>query len=236
VTILELLTVFGVLILMLAILLPSLSMAREHARRVVCANNLRQWGVALQFYRDEHEDYLPTEGTYLYPEKPYTWFNVLPPYLNAPAYKDVERIDDAIVEFPALHIWICPSKYLSKAYKSQSGKNQFHYGMNAVLDGMNSSYTPDLPDLGEEPIHAGMFRGKPHTVFLFDIFPNDSRGHPKDVGALFHRNYANVLYVSGAVDQFQGDRFVTDGDFRSGKPIWTDPKLYWGYSPPKGQP
>jgi len=133
----EVLVVCAVILFLLALLFPGLSATRERLRRLICANNLRQWGAALQYYRDDHNDYLPTEGSYLDLDKPYAWFNVLPPYLGAPAYRDVDGVGDAIKEFPALHIWICPSKNLTNAYKSGSGKNQFHYGMSQVLDGMS---------------------------------------------------------------------------------------------------
>lgn len=228
----EVLLVIAILLFLLALLLPGLNGARERTRRLVCANNLRQWGAALQYYRDDYNDYLPTEGTYFYPDKPYTWFNVLPPYLDAPAYRDVEGVGEAIKEFPALHVWICPSKNLSDLYKSGSGKNQIHYGMNAVLDGMDSSLTPDFPDQGDGPIRATPFAKKPNTVFMFDIYRTDSRGHPKDVATSFHKNYANVLYLNGGVANFQAEDFVTDGDYSQGDVIWTHPQLYWGYLPP----
>jgi hypothetical protein len=231
VSMMEVLTVISILVFLLALLVPGLGAAREHARRVLCQNNLRQWGTATQFYRDDNHDYLPTEGTYLSPDKPYTWFDVLPPYLNAPPYREVEGVGKAIREFPELHMWICPSKNLGRLYKSGSGKNQFHYGMNEVLDGMNSSKTPGFPDQGEEPIRATPFRKKPNTVFMFDIYPNESRGHQVDVATIFHRGIANVLFLGGAVNSFRSRDFVVDGDFKRGVPIWNDPRLYWGYLP-----
>jgi hypothetical protein len=103
--------------------------------------------------------------------------------------------------------------------------------MNEVLDGMNSSKTPGFPDQGEEPIRATPFRKKPNTVFMFDIYPNESRGHQVDVATIFHRGIANVLFLGGAVNSFRSRDFVVDGDFKRGVPIWNDPRLYWGYLP-----
>lgn len=228
----EVLIVCAIILFLLALLVPGLGHAKEQARRVQCANNLRQWGVALQYYRDDHSDYLPTEGTYFQPDKPYTWFNVLPPYLSAPPYREVEGAGKAIKDFPELHVWICPSKNLSRLYKSGSGKNQFHYGMNEVLDGMNSALTPGFPDQGELPIHGGSFLRKRYTVFMFDIYSNESRSHPKGVATKFHKNYANLLYLDSSVAGFHADDFVTGGDFGGGKVIWNHPQLYWGYPPP----
>ncbi|MEK6798914.1 MAG: DUF1559 domain-containing protein [Planctomycetota bacterium] len=250
VSIVEVLTVVSILLFLLAMLLPGLYEAKEHARRAQCLNNLRQWGVALQMYRDDHYDYLPTEGTYLAPKKPYTWFNVLPPYLSAPAYKDVEGVGKLIRDFPELHIWICPSKNLGRLYKSETGKNQFHYGMNEVLDGMNSALTPDFWDgyfyvedpAGPQdesdsereeraslPISGKVYSAHPFTVYLFDIHRNDSRGKQRDVATSFHRGVGNLLYVSGGVGTFKAADFVEDGDYDRAIPVWNHPWLYWGY-------
>ncbi len=234
---LELLVVIAIVALLLAIGLPSLRAAREKSRRLTCASRLRQWGVATHIYRTEFQDYFPTEGTYLDIEKPYTWFNELPPLLDLPPYKDVERIDDKFIrEFPNLHVWICPSKNLSDLYKSNTGKNQFHYGMNRVLDGTGKEdggvVTPGFLDQGDDPMPGHRFAKKPNTVYMFDIAPNDPNGDPRAVGR-FHEGFANVLFLTGRVEPFSVERCVVGGDWRNGQIIWDDPDLYWGYLPPK---
>lgn len=226
----EVLLVVSVLLMLLAMLFPGLKEAKEQARRVLCQNNLKQWGIANQLYRDEHRDYLPTEGSYLEINRRDTWFNVLPPYLDAPAYYEVEGQGKDIKEFPELHMWICPSKNLTKDYKSFSGKNQFHYAMNMVLDGMNSSHTPDFPDTGRQA-QARTFSQKANTVFMFDILENSPAGYQRHVGTKYHRDMGNVLFLDGSVGGFRGHEFVVDGNFENPKPIWTNPKLYWGYVP-----
>lgn len=245
VSLLDVLVVCGIVLLLLAMLLPSLGHAREQARRIICANNLSQWGRATAYYREEHNDYLPTEGTDGEIDKPYTWFNVLPPYLHAPAYRDVEGVGKSIKDFPELHVWICPSKNVSRLFKSEKGKNQFHYGMNLVLDGVGpkphgSPRTPGFPDgsvVGQkyayDPISARWFSRKPYTVFMFDIYPNSPCGMQDDVRPSYHRDYANVLYLDGAVDHFASRQFVEDGDYERRILIWNDPRLYWGYTPPR---
>jgi prepilin-type processing-associated H-X9-DG protein len=45
----------------LTVLTPSLRQARKQARRKVCMNNLRQVGLALRMYADEHDDQLPPD-------------------------------------------------------------------------------------------------------------------------------------------------------------------------------
>ncbi len=254
----ETLVVVAIILLLLAMLAPSLYMAKEHARRAMCANNLKQWGMAVQEYRDENSDFLPTEGTFL-PDpitgqsgvlKPHAWYNALPPYLGLPAYKDLEGANVSIRELPELHVWICPSKNLSRLYKSESGMNQFHYGMNAVLDGFGappqgSADAPGFPDWGDEPIRAGALKRVASAVLLFDVAPNSMFGSPRDVAtkfyrdfrgvrpAKFHGDYAGMLYVDGGVTSCGIDDLVTGRDNRRGAIVWNHAQLYWGYSPRK---
>lgn len=237
ITLIEVLVVIAIIVLLVAMLIPSLNAARERVRRVICANNLRQWGTAVQAYRDENFDYLPTEGSYWNLDNPHAWFNALPPYLDLPSYRDLEGAGDAIRAHPNIHVWICPSKNLSSAYKSSTGANQFHYGMNQVLDGMGnapngSRDTPGFPEEGDKPLPGRRFSANPTTVFMFDIHGNSPAGSPRSVATAFHKDYANVLYLSGGVAHFRKNDFYTGGDYRSGVIVWTHPELYWGYRPP----
>ncbi|HZL33767.1 MAG TPA: DUF1559 domain-containing protein [Tepidisphaeraceae bacterium] len=53
-TLVELLVVIGIIVLLLAFLMPALSLAREAAKTTKCLSNLRQISLAIQMYATDH--------------------------------------------------------------------------------------------------------------------------------------------------------------------------------------
>ena len=58
-TLIELLVVLSIIAMLIAILLPSIAGARDRARALTCASNLRQSYLATAFYAIDHEGWLP---------------------------------------------------------------------------------------------------------------------------------------------------------------------------------
>lgn len=128
-TLVELLVVIGIIALLISILLPALSAARESARAVACMSNMRQWGMAWQMYCDQNKGLIPGDGgdgstalpatvitnpdgttLGLTWDSPTLWWNALPPFMNKPPYYDT--ISQGASNVPTVgsnSIFVCPS-------------------------------------------------------------------------------------------------------------------------------
>ncbi|MAE64442.1 MAG: hypothetical protein CMJ18_09245 [Phycisphaeraceae bacterium] len=62
-TLIELLVVISIIALLIALLLPAIKRSRESAKNVMCQNRMRQLGIAVNFYTEEHQDRYPLYTT-----------------------------------------------------------------------------------------------------------------------------------------------------------------------------
>ncbi|MDR3706800.1 MAG: DUF1559 domain-containing protein [Capsulimonadaceae bacterium] len=79
-TLIELLVVIAIIAILAAILFPVFATAREKARQTACESNLKQFGLALQQYEQDYDEYVPSGNGYLA-----GWGGQLYPYVKSTA-------------------------------------------------------------------------------------------------------------------------------------------------------
>ena len=115
-TLIELLVVIAIIAILAAMLLPALSRARENARRAICTSHLKQIGLALEMFADDHGEYYPLcGGTIDWGEDPPGWMEQLYPYINNKS------------------IYQCPS--------FPKGISEYHYFLSARAAFVDAGYT-----------------------------------------------------------------------------------------------
>jgi prepilin-type N-terminal cleavage/methylation domain-containing protein/prepilin-type processing-associated H-X9-DG protein len=156
-SLIELLVVISIIALMLAILLPSLQKARQQGKRLVCTNNNRQMGIALQAYLSDRGGLIPPSSCFITNRKEF-WIYVLSKYTG-------EQL-----------LFQCPSDDAKnfvdwdKPLSEQKDRRYSSFAVNSLLDPINYRYSAT----GENPynnIHR--IRNPQHCIWISEA-PNTS--------------------------------------------------------------
>jgi len=220
-TLVELLVVIGIIAALIAVLLPTLSSAREAGRMIACASNLRQIGIAHAMYQTDNKGRCMSVGmvpniagdtSNLY------WFRTMRNY----RYLNTDKV------------FLCPSDPWATSYSDKT----ISYGMNVCLFGQSQTpynpvtnsnpatipvkitkllhlpnannvvaFTESVPDAAAAAFNSRNLSGEVNATPLY-IFPTDSLA---SVGTstwpvgLKHKKMANVLFLDGRVEPARGD-------------------------------
>jgi prepilin-type N-terminal cleavage/methylation domain-containing protein/prepilin-type processing-associated H-X9-DG protein len=195
-TLIELLAVIAILGILIAIILPVIGRVREGARRAQCANNLRQIGLALYMYCDEHDDVIPG-----YPAE--HWYVALVPYL------DIERTLSP-QEILFSEVYRCPTPI---TIIFNPGEDEYVFVRNTKYAGFNINFLLSS-------IRLSKVVNPSKTICMFDVFANGagkwtewSGEYSAEKGKAWvsnrHSDGSNVLWVDGHVGWHLKDEIVT---------------------------
>lgn len=139
-TLVELLVVIAVLSILIALLIPAVSGARDRAIEKKCAVNLRGWGQAFYLYASDHRGFLPHTDDRTRSPSPFgakdahdhCYVDVLPPLMGERAWRDYPA-----GQKPAGGFWQCPAARPGpdSEYSYKPSIDGYHsYAMNSYLE------------------------------------------------------------------------------------------------------
>jgi prepilin-type N-terminal cleavage/methylation domain-containing protein/prepilin-type processing-associated H-X9-DG protein len=206
-TLIELLTVIAVIGILAAILIPVVGRVRDSARATQCVSGLRQIGIALHLYADDHDERFPaandggatgddfTSGT--------IWCSALDPYL--PRRIDGRNLRDH-------ELFTCPSANYPGYTIEQTFRTYSYTGAAlGLLPGGGSNprvgrRPADIPDHSRIPlvVEGKALNNSANTQSNWswaNVQPDLSASSPEQTNCLDfrHNGRMNVLYVDVSV-------------------------------------
>ncbi len=178
-TLIELLTVMAIIGLLAVFLLPAIFKAQYAARRIRCANGLRQLGMGCFMYADDHDGYMPTHH-------PATatialWANDTK---NCLGYLYPSYIDD-------FDIFFCPCA-VDKHYEEEAYDNYGVFGKYAYGD---YAYAPAI---SMDVTRNHRIQDHPHSVLLTD-YSVGMWGPGGESKGINHPEGLHVFWTDGAL-------------------------------------
>jgi len=217
-TLIELLVVVAIIALLISILLPSLSKAKQQAVSVACRSNLNQIVTGVRMYQDEHRGWLPqshnsanpwqpgalwSEAAWGVSKKDLWFYKIAPSYLGNPA------------------AFICPGDpILTKFdYEAKPPNGQPRTNLNVPSCGYGMNYS-----LRHLAVHTDLMNAdnkqpdRPsNTILLAEVGPDDELEYTPlygsgngDVGlAMPWRDGGRLLWDDGARGWYNGPTWLT---------------------------
>ncbi len=226
-TLVELLVVIGIIAVLISILLPTITRAKEQAKSAVCLSNLRQIGTGFALYANDFSGYIPPHGYrsltntppgYVVPTSYHTWFTIFidRKYLSAPT-----QLDPTISGSAGNSVLRCPS-----GIEVNASPFTFTLTRGLLYSGGASGYLrATSPDSG---LVADCFYGSNGSP-INPAFPMPRI--PQDGGS--NTNYPgkyNVLFKMSQVHRSSDTWVIADGN------QWhSRTSLVWGLYPRHGK-
>lgn len=215
-TLIELLVVVAIIAVLIALLLPALSSAREQAKTTQCSSNLRQLGLAVEYYTMEYNGYFPA------------WVVRNP--TTDPDALWYDLLGKAKIIEPRGKILICPSNsYIQGLNTPPYNDPTTNYGQTQSI---TQAFRYRDKSWGKRPFRIGDVETPSDKVHLSDayattilvvdyVFPwypgvDTYRYYIAGV----HRNGTNALYIDGHAAWNAYDKFINGKKIFKFFPDW----------------
>ncbi|HEC02142.1 MAG TPA: DUF1559 domain-containing protein [Phycisphaerales bacterium] len=215
-TLIELLVVIAIVALLMGILVPVLRKAREQGKDVVCQNNMRQIGLAANFYAEHYDLYIPRSAEWGGDIKP--WFQLFMPFLAQKAVGDDYRSVDIFrcPSYPDKEQTVC---YVVNGWRSG---NSGGGGMQRVATKLTACERPAstiyLADNEDGPWRTIIKKATDRDVTRCDVFreshlpmsENRDITGGRRVARARHKNGCNNLYLDWHVEWMAAEAMTSD--------------------------